>query len=85
MVVTCQSAPPGRLFYCETERDRSTAEALKHEKFLFLSKAGAYGSAQNPTALLAENVEGLVSSEHAKWTSVQEQTAAAKTQAATGR
>ena len=64
---------------------RSTAEALKHERFLFLSKTGAYGSAQNPTALLAENVEGLVSSEHAKWTSVQEQAAAAKTQAATGR
>jgi len=45
---------------------RSTAEALKHEKFLFLSAAGAYASAQNPKALLAENVEALVSSEHAK-------------------
>lgn len=60
---------------------RSTAESLKHEKFLFLSMAGAYASAQNPKALLAETVETLVSSEHAKWTSVQEQAAAVKTQA----
>jgi len=52
---------------------RSTAEALKHEKFLFLSKAGPYAAAGNPTALLAERVESLVSQENAKWTSAQEQ------------
>ncbi len=52
---------------------RSTAEALKHEKFLFLSKAGAYATASNATALLAESVESLVSQEHSKWTSAQEQ------------
>lgn len=53
---------------------RSTAEALKHEKFLFLSTAGPYAEATNPTALLAERVESLVSQENAKWTAVQEQT-----------
>ena len=53
---------------------RSTAEALKHEKFLFLSKAGSYASADNPNPILAERVESLVSQEHAKWSSVQEQT-----------
>ena len=52
---------------------RSTAEALKHEKFLFLSKAGPYASADNPMALLAERIESLVSQEHAKWASSQEQ------------
>src|SRR5882672_3931719 len=52
---------------------RSTAEALKHEKFLFLSTAGLYAAADNPRALLAERIESLVSQEHAKWASVQEQ------------
>ena len=53
---------------------RSTAEALKHDKYLFLSKAGPYAAADNPKTLLAERVESLVSQEHAKWASVQEQT-----------
>ena len=46
---------------------RSTCEYLKHEKFLFLAKAGPYAKAENPTILLAERVESLVSQEHAKW------------------
>lgn len=54
---------------------RSTCEALKHEKYLFLAKAAHYGSADDPKALLAERVESLVSQEHAKWASVQEQLA----------
>ena len=53
---------------------RSTAEALKHEKFLFLSMAGPYAAANNSTAVLAERVESLVSQENAKWTAAQEQT-----------
>jgi hypothetical protein len=52
---------------------RSTAEGLKHEKFLYLALAGPYGSAQHPAALLAERVESLVSQEHAKWAATQEQ------------
>jgi hypothetical protein len=51
---------------------RSTCEALKHEKFLFIGNAGAYATAKNPQALLAERIESLVSQEHAKWASVQE-------------
>lgn len=51
---------------------RSTCEALRHEKFLFLAKAGPYGSADDPSKLLAERVESLVSQEHAKWVSAQE-------------
>ena len=58
---------------------RSTAEALKHEKFLFLSSAGPYSSVSNPKALLAERVESLVSQEHSKWTSAQELPAKGKT------
>lgn len=46
---------------------RSTAEALKHERYLFLASAGPYRGADR-NRVLAERVEGLVSQEHAKWT-----------------
>jgi Protein of unknown function (DUF4231) len=52
---------------------RSTAEALKHEKYLFLSMAGSYAASENAKALLAERVESLVSLEHARWTAASEQ------------
>lgn len=53
---------------------RSTCEALKHEKYLFVSSAGPYNGPANPVVLLAERVESLVSQEHAKWASGQQQT-----------
>jgi hypothetical protein len=46
---------------------RSTCEYLKHEKYLFAAKAGPYSKAENPTVLLAERIESLVSQEHANW------------------
>ena len=52
---------------------RSTCETLKHEKFLYLGKAGSYATVNDPHALLAERIESLVSQEHAKWASSQEQ------------
>lgn len=57
---------------------RSTCEALKHEKFVYLAGAGPYRSAPDAHALLAERIESTVSQEHAQWASVQQQ--AAKTQ-----
>jgi hypothetical protein len=51
---------------------RSTAEALKHEKYLHAVRAGDYDAAENPDKLLAERVEGLVSQEHAAWVAVRE-------------
>jgi hypothetical protein len=51
---------------------RSTCEALKHEKFLYLCDAGPYARTRARDRLLAERVEGLVSQEHARWTSGQE-------------
>jgi hypothetical protein len=51
---------------------RSTCESLKHEKYLYLGKAGPYVSAPDPHSLLAERVESLVSQEHAKWASAQQ-------------
>lgn len=53
---------------------RSTAEALKHEKYLFLAGAGQYAEVENPRRALAERIESLVSQEHARWSSAQEAT-----------
>src|SRR5882762_6924323 len=58
---------------------RSTCESLKHEKYVYLGKASPYANAADPHALLAERIESLVSQEHAKWASVQQQEAKAKT------
>ncbi|MGH3701193.1 MAG: DUF4231 domain-containing protein [Pseudonocardiaceae bacterium] len=46
---------------------RSTAESLKHEKYLYLAGAGPYSTADRHR-VLAERLEGLISQEHAKWT-----------------
>jgi hypothetical protein len=51
---------------------RTTAEALRHEKYLFLAHAGPYSNAERPIALLAEHIEGLVSQENKKWIRAQE-------------
>lgn len=45
---------------------RSTAEALKRERYLYLAKAGPYDG-NDPDRLLAERVDTLLSQEHAKW------------------
>ena len=48
---------------------RSTAERLKHEKFLFLSAAGPYSELDQEARLqlLATRVEDQISMEHTKW------------------
>ncbi len=54
---------------------RSTAEHLKHEKYLFLAESGPYRNLEVKEALklLAERVEERVSTEHARWVSETEQ------------
>jgi Protein of unknown function (DUF4231) len=52
---------------------RSTCEGLRHEKYTYLAKAAPYKDTPDSHALLAERVESLVSQEHAKWASIQEQ------------
>ena len=49
---------------------RSTAEAWKHERFLYVAEAGPYVT-EDRHSQLAERIEGLVSQEHAKWTASQ--------------
>jgi hypothetical protein len=52
---------------------RSTCEALKHEKYVYIAKAAPYAGITDCYALLAERIESLVSQEHAKWASAQSQ------------
>ncbi len=54
---------------------RTTAEALKHEKYFFLGRAGLYLTCADPQAALAERIEALVSQENSKWFLSQAQTA----------
>jgi Protein of unknown function (DUF4231) len=46
---------------------RSTCEALRRERQLFIAVAGPYTHAQNPIALLAERTEGLMGQEGDAW------------------
>jgi len=63
---------------------RSTCEALKHEKYLYLAEAGHYHASEDPERMLAERIEGLVSQEHAKWTAAREENAAHHEDSRTG-
>ena len=51
---------------------RSTCESLRHEKYLWLSRAGPYTEVGGSTALLAERIEGLISTEHKHWVAERE-------------
>lgn len=46
---------------------RSACEALKHEKYLYLTKSGIYAETENPLCLLAERVENIISKENIQW------------------
>ncbi len=54
---------------------RSTCEALKHEKYLWIGNAGPYAAVENPHALLAERIEAVISQEHTKWVSIRQEAA----------
>jgi hypothetical protein len=58
---------------------RSTCEALRHEKYLFLASAGPYIDPELASRTLAERLEGLVSQEHAKWAAAREESEAPPT------
>lgn len=60
---------------------RSTCEYLKHEKYLYIANSGPYSNLDTDAAkrLLAERVESLISTEHAKWVSMQDEPTQPKT------
>jgi hypothetical protein len=73
LIVILESVQQLFQFHSNWTHYRSTAEALKHEKFLYLAQAGSYASAAKPETLLAERIESRVSQEHASWASEQSQ------------
>ena len=72
-IVVLESVQQLFQFHSNWTHYRSTSEALKHEKYLYVACAGAYATAKDPAALLAERVEGRVSQEHAAWATEQQQ------------
>jgi hypothetical protein len=72
LIVVFEGAQQLNQYHANWIAYRSTAEALKHEKYLHLALSGPYADVANPDALLAERIEGLVSQEHAKWVSAQQ-------------
>jgi hypothetical protein len=50
---------------------RAAEEALKHEQYLYLARAGSYRGVDSPETLLAERVEAIVSQEEKGWVSTQ--------------
>ncbi len=47
---------------------RSTAESLKHHKYLFETQTGIYANEKTAFAVLVDNVENLISKEITTWT-----------------
>jgi hypothetical protein len=78
LIVVLESIQQLFQFHSNWTHYRSTSEALKHEKYLFLANAGSYTAAKDPAALLAERIEGRVSQEHSAWASEQQQGAGQK-------
>jgi hypothetical protein len=50
---------------------RSTAEDLKHEKYLFIASGGPYQTAKRPVGLLAERAEARIARESQRWVQIQ--------------
>ncbi|HTS55796.1 MAG TPA: DUF4231 domain-containing protein [Burkholderiales bacterium] len=51
---------------------RATAEALKHEKFMFLTRSGPY-NVEQPLPILVERVEGTIAKEGTAWSGTMRQ------------
>src|SRR3954462_15487454 len=72
LIVVLESVQQLFQFHSNWTHYRSTSEALKHEKYLYVAQAGAYATAKDPACLLAERVESRVSQEHAAWATEQQ-------------
>lgn len=49
---------------------RSVCEALRHEKFLYLTKTGVYSAIENPFNIFVERVESIISHENINWSQI---------------
>lgn len=53
---------------------RSTAEALLHEKYIFLTGTESYHQQEEPFQLFVQRVESLLGDEHANWNETMKKT-----------
>lgn len=67
VIVVLESLQQINQYHANWIQYRATAEALKHEKHLFMAGAGPYANREQPIQLLAVRIEELISREHAKW------------------
>lgn len=49
---------------------RSTAELLKHERYLYLTRSGEYAHCPDPFHVLVERCESIISSENIDWAQI---------------
>lgn len=54
---------------------RMIAETLKHEKFLYETKAGVYETAERPFKLLVDRIESIISHENINWSQLNKSSA----------
>lgn len=57
---------------------RTTAETLRHEKYMYQTKTGVYKNEEDSFALLVERCETIISSENINWANLQTDTAKRK-------
>lgn len=53
---------------------RTTAETLRHEKYMYQTKTGVYKNEEDSFALLVERCETIISSENINWANLQTDT-----------
>lgn len=58
---------------------RATSEALKHEKYLYLTKTGPYVEAVDSFRILVERAEGIISHENINWSQINKPRSSQKT------
>jgi len=54
-------------FHENSIKYRLTAETLKHEKYMFLTRSGIYQGSNNPLNLLVKRVESIIANENINW------------------
>jgi len=78
IVAVCEGAQQLNQYQQNWIAYRATAEALKHEMYMFTARIGAYADDADRHRRLAQTIESLVSAEHAKWIASQAATSNGK-------
>lgn len=66
-IVISQSISSIKKFHENYIQYRTTCEALKHEKYLYLNNVEPYDNEKEPLKLLVSRVESIISNENINW------------------